>query len=252
MKLKEITKNVVVNTPTEEEANELLAILHENGYAWRGGQALNSSNCWGSKKADTCYRFNKYKTAVYDDRQYYEKNGYAIISLSEFIAEYADPDASLDQIISDSADLLKEMEDEPEEKPAEEPLDLCELLRGRESEDFYSPIFGSSIFEGLNDKSPYPLHFKCGESLTCDGRFYLNGQRLLFPSRELYEKYPLDAGKAWREWQEAQLKCRIQLSVEIIGKGSTEVNGIDVVFRTAADRDKCIEEIKAIIEKHAK
>lgn len=39
MKLKQIPSNTVVHTPTEEEAKELLAILHENGYRWCGGKA---------------------------------------------------------------------------------------------------------------------------------------------------------------------------------------------------------------------
>ncbi len=34
MKLKPILQNTVVHTPTEVEAKELLAILHEGGYEW--------------------------------------------------------------------------------------------------------------------------------------------------------------------------------------------------------------------------
>jgi hypothetical protein len=40
MKPKEIPANIVVHTPTETEAKELLAILHENGYKWSSDAAL--------------------------------------------------------------------------------------------------------------------------------------------------------------------------------------------------------------------
>ncbi len=66
-KLKSIPENTVIHTPTEEEANELLAILHANGYKWSGNRRLTKSNCWNAFKAEMCYeieithtvRFNK-------------------------------------------------------------------------------------------------------------------------------------------------------------------------------------------------
>lgn len=41
MKLKPIPSNTVVHTPTEAEARELLAILHENGYICNNGAPLS-------------------------------------------------------------------------------------------------------------------------------------------------------------------------------------------------------------------
>ena len=43
-KLKSIPENTVIHTPTEEEANELLAILHANGYKWSGNRRLTKRN----------------------------------------------------------------------------------------------------------------------------------------------------------------------------------------------------------------
>ena len=44
-----------------------------------------------------------------------------------------------------------------------------------------------------------------GLSYYSNGSMYgVAGNIMLYPSRDLYEKYPLDAKKAWGEWQEEQ------------------------------------------------
>lgn len=81
-------------------------------------------------------------------------------------------------------------------------LNILESLKGHENHKCYSPLCGecelyisfvnsSNLFKSENGKNI--LFFN-------DGRCKDGGVCLLFPSRELYEKYPLDAAKAWEEW----------------------------------------------------
>lgn len=64
--LTEILKGKVVNCRTEEEANELLLFLHNNGYRWQAGNSLVSKNYWDFSTVNTCYCiYEQYKTISY-------------------------------------------------------------------------------------------------------------------------------------------------------------------------------------------
>ncbi len=146
---------------------------------------------------------------------------------------------------------------EPETKTTEDmetkELNLCELLKGHEGIIIYSPLEGEVRLEGIRPKDNYMIK----PIVTEGGSFCANGKWqerpnavcCLFPSRALYEQYPLDPYTAWMKWQEEQNKYSLSLS--IVGN---DLNGriISARFRTPTDRDKCIEEIKAIIEKYSK
>lgn len=88
MKLTEIPTNTVVHTPTESEAKELLAILHENGYSWDSETFLTEKSNWSNFAEDTCYRITKY--VVYGARFWYESNSDTIITLAEFKERYCE------------------------------------------------------------------------------------------------------------------------------------------------------------------
>ena len=88
----------------------------------------------------------------------------------------------------------------------EKELNLCELLKGCEGETFYSDVFELVILTKVN---------LVGNFLTINWNrlelnLYSNGSKVkgnrcvLWPSKELYEKYPLDAYSAWMEWKEAR------------------------------------------------
>lgn len=91
----------------------------------------------------------------------------------------------------------------------EKELNLCELLKGCEGEEFYSPAFGNIQLEEIEDNN---LIFKedyneeVDELIQTDreGVHSFNGMPIIYPSRALYEKYPLDAYAAWMEWKEAR------------------------------------------------
>ena len=91
-----------------------------------------------------------------------------------------------------------------------EELHFCKLLKGHEGEIFYSPCFGEVKLEVIHtpevsDTSYYilvrPKTITIGRELIHDdGSLNKSGVCMLYPSRSLYEKYPLDPYSAWKEW----------------------------------------------------
>lgn len=85
-------------------------------------------------------------------------------------------------------------------------LKLKEILSNHIHENFYIPACGLVVLARIDDDAR-PLHFQRGSlvsHLYSDGRAYEEGEPILYPSREAYLKYPLDARKAWMDWQEEQ------------------------------------------------
>lgn len=82
-------------------------------------------------------------------------------------------------------------------------LNLCELLAYQGLSEVYSPIYGEVKVTDIACDCLVITPIQSSDNnieLFPDGRFSKNGDCLLFPSRALYEKYPLDAKKAWDEW----------------------------------------------------
>ena len=87
----------------------------------------------------------------------------------------------------------------------EKELNLCEILKGYEGDIFYSPAYGDVALNFITDTV---LGFSAEFSTDEKGRIRFNKEIhspecMLYPSRDLYLKYPLDAKKAWGEWIEA-------------------------------------------------
>lgn len=151
----------------------------------------------------------------------------------------------------ETKDEAMETKDETKE------LNLCELLKGHEGETFYSPIFGERKFVGIEEGMDYPISFGEAEyyDFGIDGCWSDGGLPVLFPSRALYEQYPLDPYAAWMKWQEEQKKHWVSVTAwidDLECESDTAIDTDKIYFRTTADRDKCIEEIKAIINKYSK
>lgn len=167
--------------------------------------------------------------------------------LYEWIEPYTEPETKP----TEDMDTKEKESGEKGNNPQNSQLDLCELLKGR-CTTFYSPMWGDTDVLQLYDVNlriaPCKNHdswLNTDEQGKCDD----DGICMLWPSRALYEQYPLDPYTAWMKWQEEQNKYSLSLS--IVGN---DLNGriISARFRTPTDRDKCIEEIKAIIEKYSK
>lgn len=76
-------------------------------------------------------------------------------------------------------------------------LNLCEILKVGDT--IYSPVFNERVVrEILNDRL-------CDSSFICyaNGKMSNRAEIVVYPSRESYLKYPLDAKKAWQEFVEA-------------------------------------------------
>lgn len=139
---------------------------------------------------------------------------------------------------------------------SENSLNLCELLKGR-CTVFYSPMWGDTDVIQLYDVNlriaPCKNHetwLNTDEQGKCDD----DGICMLWPSRALYEQYPLNAAKAWNEWQKEQKTYDMHIQIDTTESdcfGEFELCET-LHFRTLSDRDKCIEEIKSVIEKYSK
>lgn len=131
-------------------------------------------------------------------------------------------------------------------------LNLAELLKGHEGEEFFLTTMGTVIFHGVSEQS---IQFKPNKTakdtylLSSTGKMRDNGVILAYPSRVLYEQYPLEPYTAWMKWKEEQQVRNLRI---ILTAPDFERNYVKMNFRTPADRDKCLEEIKAIIEKYNK
>ena len=163
----------------------------------------------------------------------------------------------------------EDMETKDEAKEAKggtKELNLCELLREHEGEVFYSLIAGKCMLKEIIKDAGYPICIilnACAirEHLTKDGkRFNVSDAGcMLYPSRELWQQYPLDPLKAWQKWREEQTIFHIRIEFQPYEeRGEMKCGNMgtlhfdDLKLHTPTDRDKCISEIKAIIEKYAR
>lgn len=355
MKLKPIPSDIIVHTPTEAEAKELLGILHENGYKWHSGDCLLDVTYWDGYESKTCYRvvFDDAKTIAYSSlERARERISSTILTLAEFkrryvvgVGDWMRINVPCDEFLSkyngvvahtverqtrgdgtegwllgiSSAYVFKDEWLEPwagqcqdlsnKDKKAifpgvDKPLLLCAIIGDhaygldddgnlkciapmsevepylepelKSTEDmeprelnlkeilkdcpagveFYSLLEGNVKFAGIyaHEQTDHMKPIMCSDSWYCANGAYQekpNAACLLWPSRALYERYPLDPQTAWSKWAAEHMRyplcfvCRKADDEEISDFG-------DVYFRTPADRDKCIEEIKAIIEKYSK
>ena len=291
MKLKEIPQNIAVRTPTEAEAKELLAILHEGGYKRLFGEkSLVEQTIWNRYEDATGYFIEDERVSYGDMTDRVSIEDYPIITLVEFKERYCEeekpqpkfikgqrvycrpygyPFVIADGIIYDNnephyysenggcyKESILEPYTEPETKMTEDmetkELNLAELLKGHEGEEFFLTTMGTVIFHGVSEQS---IQFKPNKTakdtylLSSTGKMRDNGVILAYPSRVLYEQYPLEPYTAWMKWKEEQQVRNLRI---ILTAPDFERNYVKMNFRTPADRDKCLEEIKAIIEKYNK
>ena len=95
---------------------------------------------------------------------------------------------------------LEPYTEENKETMEEKELDLTQLLKDCEGEMLYSLIDGEVKLKQLTDDviCQYHKYHRSGYLSGCA----LDGFCQLYPSRALYEKYPLEPVKAWNEWAE--------------------------------------------------
>ena len=98
----------------------------------------------------------------------------------------------------------------PKGTMGEKEPNLCELLKGCEGERFYSPVYGDVVIDFNKDNDNIEIWSMKKDAylpIASNGHHADNpfkGFCILYPSRALYEKYPLDAYSAWMEWKETK------------------------------------------------
>lgn len=257
MKLKETPNEVVVHTPTEAEAKELLALLIEEGYNVTNSlKEIKEANNYNGE--EICFRIHD---ELWDHctKEWYKKKRYVILTFAEFKERYVD----LDDTFTDdckSAVKVSEHETKTTEDTETKELDLCELLKGHEGEKIWSPIFGNGKVKCVECNYLEVAWRDGGNELTWSlskgGNRYADGYCMIYPSRAAYEQYPLDPYTAWMNRQRAQMKFGLDIKFETYFEGKYGWEDCDddescLHFHTSADRSKCIEEIKAIIKKYS-
>ena len=160
--------------------------------------------------------------------------------------------------------VLEPYTEENKEPMEEKELNLCELLAYQDLSGTYSPIYGEVRVTDIACDCLVitPEHSSDNNvELFPDGRFSKNGDCLLFPSRALYEKYPLDAYSAWMEWKaERKPKHTLQAQIRLISNdGKTiedyecvevEVPNIDLTQAAEAVRETLMKIHEKKLKKH--
>lgn len=171
---------------------------------------------------------------------------------------YVEIDNTIYQVGFNDLELYTKPTEENKDNDMEtKELNLCELLADHIGEYFYSPYLGECK---LDEIKPDEDHNQIW--LRTDNDVWValpacghepDGFVMLFPSRALYEKYPLDPYTAWQKWAEEQKKpfiCIHYGEVDCNGDEEEDYTG-NTYFRTLSDRNKAIEEIKEVIKKHS-
>lgn len=87
----------------------------------------------------------------------------------------------------------------------EKELNLCEILSNENlfKSKFFSPMLGEVLLSEVMPDEVLVIDYaeEREYSLNSLGQLTPNGLCILFPSKVLYEKYPLDAYAAWMEWK---------------------------------------------------
>ena len=153
---------------------------------------------------------------------------------------------------------------EPETKDnmEEKELNLAELLKGCEGEEFFSISVGKVMFKAIYDfddthkirtirkdavGNEYNVNFHS------DGRRNKAGLQDLYPSEDLLKKYPLDAKKAWDEWaSERKPKYILQAEMRLISLDGRDVEDweqIEIIGVPDIDLSQAAEAVRETLQK---
>ncbi len=223
----------MIHTPTKAEAGELLRILHGCGYEWSDHKPLTGNTYWETYGEDTVY--------------------IACAGLVDKADMSAQTEWRGHNPIYTFADVKKLFCTEEPDNDA--PLNLCELLKEHEKSFFVSQCYGQIELKEIKDNKLIIQDMVAQKhTLASDGIHYPCGSScIIYPSRALYEQYPLDPYTAWMKWKEEQKKeYGLGIVLQNMNPKNCEViNGHTLLFHTPADREKCLSEIQAIIEKYS-
>ena len=158
--------------------------------------------------------------------------------------------------------LPDEQSTENKEPMEEKELNLCELLKGCEGEEFFSISVGKVMFKAIYDYDDThkirtvrkdAVGNEHNVNFHSDGRRNNAGLQDLYPSEDLLRKYPLNAAMAWSEWEESRKqtqKCHIHVDI-VIDKADESFEGIgmDFEFESEEEAQQASEVVKEALVK---
>lgn len=108
-------------------------------------------------------------------------------------------------------------------------IELLEILRGQQGKTFFSPEHGNMTYRDntIDEGVLVALLSPNGSGLSYKYRRFLvskGGLWNLYPSRELYTKYPFDGERAWKEWESKRFES-VKTWEELV---STQGVGLDI------------------------
>ena len=134
----------------------------------------------------------------------------------------------------------------------EKELNLCELLKGCEGEEFYSLMHGKVRFMTIGAEGFVMFDLPESFSVYDNGKYDLHAEVIIYPSRALYEKYPLDAKKAWDEWaSERKPKFEFSSFIYIYKDGETvdEIDLPELNFNSLEEAKQAAEAVRETLTK---
>ena len=137
-----------------------------------------------------------YKSDIKDD-------GIAQWFLESMLEPYTDEKGKYTEESGNNSEIPNQNKEPMEEKE----LNLCELLNGCEGMEIFNIEKGTDVIAEVDDNTISFVNPNGRGNIVYIGksvRTYPSGSALFYPSRSLYEKYPLDAKKAWMEWKESR------------------------------------------------
>ncbi len=155
------------------------------------------------------------------------------------------------------------------EADKEKELNLCELLKDRVGALFYSPYLGMCRLNDIDKDSDHPIELKNDNDewvILPPSGHEPDGSVMLYPSRALYEKYPLEPAKAWQIWSEERKpkRWRAEDGEDYwwmnpfdfqVHRGREEYDRVDdrryragLYFRTESDAKEAAEEVRKTLE----
>lgn len=135
----------------------------------------------------------------------------------------------------------------------EKDLRLDELLKDHIGEEIYSPTFGivQVTLANCNAIGVISPWNNAKRTFDKDGRYWDKSDAVvsLFPSRDLYLKYPLDARAAWMEWEQANKpKVELRVSYTIKEKIFNGSGSFSLTFNSQEEAQQAVEAAKKALE----
>lgn len=149
-----------------------------------------------------------------------------------------------------------QINNEPNNAPENEELDLCMLLKGHEGETFYSPICGKVKIDGITEYGVIVMDMtKTYFHFNRHGVYSDGGEVLLFPSEEQHDWFLWVEQRKAKRWRADKLDSYYYVGEEI--RFHTSLDGYSIYdnemylnfnyFRTEQQAQEAARRIKEVL-----